>query len=108
MSLASELRDLIQEHHGANLEFARDGYRVSLNPVGDRHSDIGFILWKHEPAGPRPIVAGRALDNRLVVDDPDFDGDPADLEELIRLLIAGAPPEVQSSGSPASRIPTGA
>ena len=107
MSLASELRDLVREHHGANLEFARDGYRVSLNPVGDRHSDLGFILWKEDASGARPIVTGRALDNRIVIDDPAFDGDPAQVEAVIRLLVDGGTPAVSASGLPEDAIPTG-
>ena len=107
MSLANDLRAIVRKHSGANVEYARDGYRVSLNPVGDRHSDIGFILWRDDPDGPVPIIAGRAVENRIVVHDPDFDGNPAQVEAVIRLLVEDGTPSVASPPLPESAVPTG-
>jgi hypothetical protein len=107
MSLANDLRAIVRERAGANVEYARDGYRVSLNPVGDRHSDIGFILWRDDAAGTVPIVAGRAVGGRIVVDDPDFDGNPAELEAVIRLLIEDGQSSSGPAPSPEASVPTG-
>ena len=102
MSLAKDLRDRVNTD--PNLEFAGGGYRLSLNPIEDRHTETGFVLWHDQGGAPAPIASGRAVGDDLVVDRSDYDGD---LEALIRDLIAGEPVAVSPRPDPDNAVPTG-
>ena len=108
MSVAKNIQRLVSERGDANLEFAGDGYRLSLNPVESRFDEIGFILWGDDGGGPVPVATGRAVGDRLVVD-----GEArglrgaADLTGVIASLIAGEPVSALGGGGNESAIPTG-
>ncbi len=67
---------------------------MSLSPVGSFFDELAFILWEVEGARLLPIVTGKTARNRLIIDDPDYDGDPAELEAVLRAMISGEPPIV--------------
>jgi hypothetical protein len=109
MSVASEMVDRVRERGEANLEFAREGYRLSLNPIEDRLEEIGFILWREDGAGGlEPIATGRAADDRLLLDgDPTTRRETADLEAVIGSLLAAEPGATQAGLGNEGAIPTG-
>jgi hypothetical protein len=92
MSVAQRIQDLVAEQGDANLEFAREGYRLSLNPVADHYDQVGFILWQQEGDGDlAPIAVGRAIGDELVLDgEPGSGRELADLEAVIASLIEPA------------------
>jgi hypothetical protein len=94
MTLAQEFRDLVVDQGTENLEFRRAGYHLSLNPAGEFDDELGFILWRVKDGVLEPIITGRTAGNRLVVDNPAFDGDPAEVEAIIRSMITGESPVV--------------
>ena len=109
MGVAERLHDLVAKRGDANLEFARDGYRLALNPIEDRFTELGFILWREEADGAlTPVATGRALGDELVLDGAPAAGDEsADLEAVIAALVDGELVLVQGAGSNEQAIPTG-
>ena len=104
MSLAKDIRDRVAAD--ANLEYARDGYRLSLNPIEDRHTEIGFILWRDAGDTPAPIASGRAIGDDLIVDEGSaYDGD---LEALLAGLLETDPTAVAPRSTNEPSVPTGA
>ena len=102
MSLAKDIQDRVAAD--ANLEYARDGYRLSLNPIEDRHTEIGFILWRDADGAPAPIASGRAIGDDLVVDQGSaYDGD---LEALLARLLETDPTAVAPRSANEPAIPT--
>ncbi len=91
MSFSGELRTLVARHGDEGLEFERSGYRVSLNPVGSKFNEVGFILWGSEDGDWSPIVTGRTAGDGLAVDDPTYDGDLLDLEAVLRAVVTWGP-----------------
>ena len=104
MSVAKDIRTRLADN--AHLEFARDGYRLSLNPVAGHYDEIGFILWRDADGGPVPVASGRAAGDDLVVDDASgYDGD---IEVLISTLLQGEPVAVDPPPGTERAVPTGA
>jgi len=104
MSVAKDIQHRLANN--ANLEFTRDGYRLSLNPIEDRHHEIGFILWRDADGDPLPIASGRTAGDDLVVDDAsNYDGD---IESLISTLLQGDPVSVNPPPDTDRAVPTGA
>jgi hypothetical protein len=109
MSVAKEMQRLVAERGDANMEFARGGYRLALNPVEDRFDQVGFILWQEEDGGTVPVAAGRAAGDELVIDGAPASGrETADLEAVIGDLLAGDPVPVAGRGGNDQAVPTGA
>lgn len=109
MDLATRMHDIVSERGDATLEFARDGYRLSLNPIEDRFNELGFIIWREEQTGGMtPVATGRAVDDQLLLD-----GEPAEGEGLtsiagmIAALLEGELVASQGSGGNEHAIPTG-
>ena len=109
MGVAAGLRELMSEHGDASLEFAREGYRLSLNPIEDRFDEIGFILWEDDAGGsPAPVAVGRAVGDELVLDgEPGDRREVADLGAVISSLIEGEPVSALGGGGNEQAIPTG-
>ena len=109
MGVAEDMQKLASEHGDANLEFAGDGYRLTINPIEDRFHELGFILWQEEAGGGQaPVATGRAVGDELVLDGaPAADRDRADLEAMIATLIAGDPVSTLGGGGNEQAIPTG-
>ena len=107
MNAADRLWDLITERGDATLEFVRDGYRLTVNPVKDRIDEVGFIVWREDDRGPEPIVTGRAKGKSLLVDDPgSYNGTPTQLSALVEQLLDGEPVPTPPPGDPNSAVPT--
>ena len=109
MSVAADMLELVSKRGDANLEFARGGYRLSLNPIEDRFDEVGFILWQEEPTGAlAPVAVGRAVRDHLVLDgEPTTLGKTANLQTVIASLISGEPVSEQGGGGNEQAIPTG-
>jgi hypothetical protein len=107
MSVAGDMQRIVSERGGANLEFAGEGYQLSLNPVEDRFDEVGFILWREEGGGPAPVAVGRAVGDRLVLDDGGGPGTHADVSAVISSLIGGEPVSALGGGGNEGAIPTG-
>ena len=107
MSLAKRLRDAVDRSGGAGVEFARGGYRLTLNPIDDRFHELGFILWREEEGGLAPVASGRASGDAIAIDDAGPYADRAALEEAIDELAAGEA-VVTGRDDPETAIPTGA
>jgi hypothetical protein len=95
------MRRLVAERGDASLEFAREGYRLSLNPIEDRFDEVGFILWQQAADGTTvPIATGRAAGDELVLDgESAADRELADLEAVIATLIAEEPASPPRAGA---------
>ena len=108
MGVAKDMQRLMSERGDASLEFAGDGYSLSLNPIESRFDEIGFILWGDDGGGPVPVATGRAVGDRLV-----FDGEArglrgaADLAGVIGALLDRGPVSALGGGGNESAIPTG-
>ena len=109
MGVAADMQKLVSERGDANLEFAREGYRLSLNPIEDRFDELGFILWRQEAdGGLAPIATGRAVGDQLVLDGSPATGrELTDLEAVIATLIADEPVASQGAAGNEQAIPTG-
>ena len=109
MGIAADMQKLVSERGDPNLEFARDGYRLSLNPVESHFDELGFILWQEEADGHLvPLVTGRAVQDDLVLDgEPGTRGEMSNLEAVIASLMAGEPVSVLGGGGNEQAIPTG-
>ena len=108
MGVAEDMQKIASEHGDANLEFAGDGYRLSLNPIEDRFDEIGFILWREEAGGAAPVATGRAAGDRLVLDDELANPRRhADVSAVISSLIQGEPVSALGGGGNEQAIPTG-
>ena len=107
MGVASDMLKLVGERGDANLEFARDGYRLTLNPIEDRFDEVGFILWREEAGGAVPVAVGRAIRDHLVLDgEPTTLARTTDLQAVIASLIAGEPVSALGGGGNEQAIPT--
>ncbi len=107
MNVADRLWDLVTERGDATLEFTRDGYRLTVNPVKDRIDEVGFIVWREAERGPEPIVTGRAKGKSLLADDyGSYDGTPSELTNLVERLLDGEPVPTPLPDDPNSAIPT--
>ena len=107
MSLADRLLDMVTERGDATLEFVRDEYRLTVNPVEDRIDEVGFIIWREDARGSEPVVTGRAKGDALLLDDPDaYDGSQTDLSTLVERLLDGDPVPTPLPGDPDSAVPT--
>lgn len=109
MSLAKTMRDRVAEHEGASLEYRQDGYRLVVNPVTDRPTEVGFILWQETPEGLDPILSGRTAEDLLVLDGDDGQGmNPADLDAVISALLDSQLIRIEGSYRDEAAIPTAA
>jgi len=104
MGVAKDIQRLMSERGDASLEFAGDGYNLSLNPIEGRFHEIGFILWADDGGGLAPVATGRAVGDDLV-----FDGDapPGNAAAVIAALLEGEPVSALGGGGNESAIPTG-
>ncbi len=109
MGVAADMQKLVSERGDKNLEFAREGYRLSLNPIESRFDELGFILLRDDGHGNLdPVGFGRAVRDDLVFDgDPDVSGGPDGARALIASLIQGEPISVLGGGGNEQAIPTG-
>ena len=107
MSLARTMTTRVAEREGASLEYRRGGYRLSINPIMDRPTEVGFILWQETPEGLSPVVAGRTAEDELVLDGNEGRGmDPRDLDEVIGALLDGELIRAEGSYRDEASIPT--
>ncbi len=107
MSVADRLWDMVTEQGDATLEFVRDGYRLTVNPVADRIDEVGLIIWRDDVRGPEPFVTGRAKGGSLFLDDPaSYQGNETDLSNLVDRLLDGEPVPTAPPGDPDSAVPT--
>jgi len=107
MSLAQTMRDRVAEQLGANLEYRRDGYRLAINPIQDRPSEVGFILWQETPEGLSPVVAGHTAGDELVLDgDAERTVAPRDLNAVVAALLAAPLDRVEGGYRDEAAIPT--
>lgn len=107
MSLAKTMRDRVAEQQGASLEYRRNGYRLAVNPITDRPTEVGFIIWQETADGLVPIVAGRTAADDLVLDGDEGRGmNPNDLDAAVQSLLAGDLVRVEGSYRDEASIPT--
>jgi hypothetical protein len=95
MGVAQQLRELMAERDDASVEFAKEGYRLSLNPIAGHYDRVGFILWQQEGDGDlAPLATGSAVGDELVLDgEPSSGPELSDLEAVIASLIGEEPGE---------------
>ncbi len=108
MSLAKRLREAVDKSGGTGVEFAREGYRLSLNRIDDRFHETGFIIWRQDEVGLVPVASGRATGDAIAVDDWGPFANRSALEEAIAGLADGERIPVAGGGDPEAAIPTGA
>jgi hypothetical protein len=94
------MQEVFAEAGDASLEFAREGYRLSLNPVAGRFDEVGFVLWQEEADGDlAPIAAGRAVGDEVILDgEPGSGRELADLEAVIASLLDSPWPATTGAG----------
>ena len=107
MNLAKTMRDRVAEREGASLEYRRGGYRLDVNPITDRPTEVGFIVWQETADGLTPIVAGRtAADDNVLDGDEERGMNLNDLDAVLQSLLTGDLVRVEGSYRDEAAIPT--
>jgi len=109
MSTAKRIHRVMSERGDRNLEFARDGFRLTLNPIESRFTEIGFILWREDEATGAldPVAVGRAVDNQLVLDGEPNEAGFMGVAGTIEALLDGELIASLGGGGNEQAIPTG-
>lgn len=106
MALADDMQQRVAAHQAENLEYVRDDYQLSLNPIPDRHNELAFVLWRGTDRTANPLYTGRAKNGRLQIDrSPEGDIDVDRVEALIAWVLAGEEQPEPVVGSPETTLP---
>ena len=108
MQLATELRRLTRRSKTGAYERVRDCYRLTVSPLDDMPTLLGFTLWEARPRGWQPILAGRVTEKDDV--SITFCASPAPAAQLDALAsLLGSDRTIPVTALPASdRMPFGA
>lgn len=90
MQIVDMLRD-IGTMQGSDAEVAQGSYRLTAAPLPHAPGEVLFVIWEERSTGWAPILTGRTLNDRVIVQNcrpPAREDDP---ESLLRVVLAGRP-----------------
>lgn len=94
--IAQEWRDLALESKQDSYEFRRAGYHLSMNAAGEFGEELSFILWRVQADGLHSFITGQTKRGRLLVAEPEYADDQAEVEAIVRSMISGDAPVIRS------------
>lgn len=93
--IAQEWRDLALDQKRDVYEFRRAGYHLSMSPAGEYGEELSFILWRVEEDGLHSFITGQTKRSKVLIAEPEYADDQAEVEAIIRSMISGDAPVIR-------------
>lgn len=90
--IAQEWRDLALDQKQDVYEFRRAGYHLSMSQAGTYLEELSFIIWRVADDGLHAFVTGQTSRGTLLIEEPEYADQQAEVEAIVRSIISGEAP----------------